>query len=147
METAPVQRPLTLILPVKSEEAYEQLHGLLTQIQSMPPNQNPINVALDKTGIVHFARFTFIDKTRLGVFTSYDGDLDSYLNDFAIHVGPLLDQVFEFVDGAPPRPVLEHRQEFIDFVKQHDLPVLQWYSAYPTMTVLDIQALADKVGP
>ena len=146
-QSKPVQSPLTLMMTIKSEEAYEQLHALLTQIQSMPEDQNPISVALTKIGIVHFARFTFLENnTKLGVFTTYDGDLDSYLHDFANEIGPLLDQVFEFIQDAPPAPISEHREEFFKYVKDNDKFVLQWYSAYPNLTVLDIKALEASQG-
>jgi len=80
-ELKPVQNPLTLIMKIKSSADYEQLNQLLQQIQSLPPAQNPIAVALTKIATVHFARFAFFENnTKLGVITSYDGDFDTYIN-------------------------------------------------------------------
>lgn len=40
---------------------------------------------------------------------------------------------------APPLPVREHRTEFLAYVSEHDVaPVGTFYSAYPSLTVLDI---------
>lgn len=67
----PVQNPLTLIMKIKSEADYKELHQKLLQIQSLPPSQNPIVIALTKIGTVHFARFTFLENnTKLAVITS-----------------------------------------------------------------------------
>jgi hypothetical protein len=141
-ERQPVQSPLTLIMTIKSPQDYEQAYALLTQIQSLPEEQNPISRALTEIGTVHFARFTFLEEgAKLGVFTTYDGDLDTYLREFATAVGPILDQFLGFVDGAPPTPVREHVEEFSSYVKANNLTCLQWYSAYPDLTVLDIKAL------
>ena len=37
-----VQNPLTLIMKIKSDTAYQELKALLNQIQSAPPDRNPI---------------------------------------------------------------------------------------------------------
>ena len=51
---APVANPLTLVMTIKSEKDYQALHQLLEGMQKLPPDKNPIRVALDKLGIVHF---------------------------------------------------------------------------------------------
>src|SRR3954466_286049 len=69
-----VQNPLTLVMTIKSPADYAQLNGLLQQIQSAPPEKNPIRGALDKLKSVHFARFVFLaNNTQLAVITTYDG--------------------------------------------------------------------------
>jgi hypothetical protein len=139
----PVQNPLTLIMTIKSPADYEQLNGLLQHIQSLPPTQNPIAAALGKIGTVHFARFVFLENnTKLAVITTYDGDFATYINEFVNEIGEVFNQLLAHMDGAPPLPVQEHRQEFLKYVQDNDIPALQpFYSAYPTATVLDIQAL------
>ena len=37
-----VQNPLTLVMTITSPADYAQLNGLLQQIQSAPPEKNPI---------------------------------------------------------------------------------------------------------
>ena len=136
----PVQNPLTLIMTFKSPQDFEELRAKLTQIQSLPPDQNPLNQALISTGIVHFARFVFLENnTKLGVFTAYDGSLDAYVNAFVDKVGKVFDLLLSHMADAPPLPVEQHRDEFLAYIKAHDLPVIEpFFSAYPTLTVLDI---------
>ncbi len=136
----PIQNPLTLVMPIASEEAYQQLDQELLKVQSLPAEQNPIVVALTKIATVHFARFVFLENnTRLAVITSYDGDFDKYIMDFVDHIGDVFDMLLQFMADAPPLPVREHRQEFLDYVRSHDLRGIEpFYSAYPRSTVLDI---------
>jgi hypothetical protein len=87
----------------------------------------------------------FVDETRLAVITTYDGDFDAYINDFVDHIGEVFNTLLQHMDGAPPLPVQQHRQELLDYVRRHDLQCLPpFYSAYPQRTVLDI--LADPTG-
>jgi len=143
---SPVQNPLTLIMKIKSQADYEQLNQILQHIQSLPPTENPVAVALTKIATVHFARFTFLENnTKLGVITSYDGDFDTYINEFIDQIGEVFNQLLAHMENAPPLPVQKNRKEFLQYVKDNDMPILQpLYSAYPTLTVLDILALADK---
>jgi hypothetical protein len=135
-----VQNPLTLIMTLKSPEDFEQLNQQLTQIQSLPPDQNPLNQALIATGMVHFARFVFLENnTKMGVITSYDGSLAAYVNAFIDKVGKIFDLLLSHMADAPPLPVEQHRQEFLAYIQAHDVPVVEpFFSAYPTLTVLDI---------
>ncbi|MEO6195149.1 MAG: hypothetical protein ABIS20_19195 [Thermoanaerobaculia bacterium] len=135
-----VQNPLTLIMTLKSPEDFEQLNQQLRQIQSLPPDQNPLNQALIATGMVHFARFVFLENnTKMGVITSYDGSLAAYVNAFIDKVGKIFDLLLAHMADAPPLPVEQHRQEFLAYIQAHDVPVIEpFFSAYPTLTVLDI---------
>ncbi len=146
-DAAPIQSALTLVMPIKPGEAAEQLRQALQAVQSLPRDQNPIMVALDKLGTVHFARFALLENdTRLAVITSYDGDFDSYINDFINEIGDVFNALFSFIDDAPPLPVQSHREDFMRYVREHDAGAIPpFYSAYPTATVLDIQdALAAQ---
>jgi len=57
----PVQSPLTLIMTIRSPEDFQALNARIHEIQSAPPEKNPIWIALDKLKIVHFARFVFLE--------------------------------------------------------------------------------------
>jgi hypothetical protein len=140
-----MQNPLTLVMPIKSPEDFEKLHQTLMQVQAAPPEQNPIMVALNKIATVHFARFVFLENnTRLAVITTYDGDFDRYINDFVDNIGHVFDMLLQFMADAPPLPVAEHREEFLQYVRDHDLRCVEpFYSAYPELTVLDIQTAAE----
>lgn len=141
---APVQQPLTLVMPVRPE-ASATLRAELEQLQALPREHNPVITALDDIGTVHFARFVFLDDEHLAVITTYDMDFERYIMDFVDHIGPVFDQLLRHMTDSPPLPVQRHREEFLDYVRRHDLRCLgPFYSAYPERTVLDIRA--DDAG-
>ncbi len=145
-DTKPVQTPLTLVMTIKSEEDAKALQELLAHIHSLPPEQNPIVVALEEIGTVHFARFTFLENnTKLAVITTFDGPFETYILDFVTKIGDIFDKLLEHMADAPPLPVHEHRKEFLQYVRDNDVPSLEpFYSAYPKLTVLDIKHLAAE---
>jgi hypothetical protein len=137
----PVQNPLTLVMTARSADDRRVLQEKLAVLQSLPREQNPVVAALDELATVHFARFVFLDDARLAVITTYDGDFESYINEFVDHIGDVFNDLLQHMDDAPPLPVQRHRQEFLDYVRRHDLQCLPpLYSAYPSRTVLDILA-------
>jgi hypothetical protein len=135
-----VQQPLTLVMPVRPE-ARRALRAEVEKLQALPRADNPVITALDAIGTVHFARFVFLDDDRLAVITTYDGDFDRYIMDFVDHIGPVFDLLLQHMADPPPLPVQQHPDEFLDYVRRHDLACLPpFYSAYPTRPVLDIRA-------
>jgi hypothetical protein len=141
-----VQNPLTLVMRIKSPQDFQELEARIRQIQSAPPERNPIWLALDKLKIVHFARFVFLENnTRLAIITTYDGSFEDYLNEFIDEIGDVFNALLQHMDEAPPLPVQRNRDAFHQYVKAHDLGCIQpFYSAYPRATVLDIQAALDE---
>ena len=137
-----VQSPLTLVMNIRSPAAFEELHALLSQIQSAPPVKNPIWLALNKLANVHFARFVFLNNnTQLAVITTYDGSFDSYINEFVDTIGDVFNALLQRMSDAPPLPVQQNRDAFLAYVRANDLRCIEpFYSAYPSSTVLDIQA-------
>jgi hypothetical protein len=142
-----VASPLTLVMDIKSKEDYSKLKARIEELQSLPPEKNPIINALNQIGTVHFARFVFLSEQQLAVITTYDGDFDRYIDAFVNSIGKLFDEILQHMKDAPPLPVSEHRKEFLDYIKKHDIPAVQpFYSAYPTLRVLDILELQKKKG-
>jgi hypothetical protein len=141
-----VQSPLTLIMTIKSTSDYDQLAALLQQIQSAPPEKNPIWVALNELKTVHFARFVFLEKnTKLAVITTYDGSFEDYINEFIDEIGDVFNALLAHMDGAPLLPVQKNRKAFLDYVRANDLRGIEpFYSAYPKATVLDILDALDQ---
>jgi hypothetical protein len=141
-----VQNPLTLVMPIKSAADFTALAGLLHKIQSAPPEKNSIWVALNKLKTVHFARFVFLDhNAKLAVITTYDGSFEDYINEFIDEIGDVFNALLAHIADAPPLPVQQHRQAFLDYVKQNDLRAIEpFYSAYPQATVLDIHAALEQ---
>jgi hypothetical protein len=135
------QRPLTLVMPVISPAHAVALRQTIEQLAGSA--QNPIATALDALHSVHFARFVLLeDDTRLAVITSYDGERDRYIMEFIEALGPVFDKLLECVEGAPPTPVQQHRDEFVQYVADHDVASIgSFYSAYPELAVNDILAL------
>ncbi len=55
-----------------------------------------------KVGTLHDMRFAFFDDdTRILFATTYDGDWDTYINDFATKIPDLMDLLFQSVEGWP----------------------------------------------
>ena len=133
-------------MTIKSEDDFKQLSALLTQIQSAPPEKNPIWVALNNLKTVHFARFVFLENhTKLAVITTYDGTFEDYINEFIDAIGDVFNALLAHMKDASPLPVQKYRAEFLEFVRAHDLRAIEpFYSAYPTATVLDIHAALEE---
>jgi len=132
-------------MTIKSADDFTALSALLHKIQSAPLEQNPIWRALNKLNTVHFARFVFLEhNTKLGVITTYDGSFEDYVNEFIDEIGEVFNALLAHMADAPPLPVQQNRQEFLDYVRANDLRGIEpFYSAYPQATVLDIQAALD----
>ena len=82
-----------------------------------------IELKLRESEHVHFAQFLFIENdTKLALFTVYDRDFDSYIEHFALKVGPLFDRIFEHIEDAPPMPVNEFPKEFVDTIRRYNAP-------------------------
>ena len=144
----PVQTPLTLIMKIKSPENYQALRQMLDHLQSLPDTDNPIRAALNRVATVHFARFVFLENnTKLAIITTFDGDFDTYIKDFVEQISDVFNRLLAHMEDAPPLPVEKYREEFGAYIKKYDAPSLQpFYSAYPDLTVLDIQAMAEAQG-
>jgi hypothetical protein len=142
-----VANPLTLIMTIKSEADFIALKGIIEQMQALPPSQNPINQAMTEIGTVHFARFVFIDNTRLAVITTYDGNFDEYIMRFVDKIGHIFDLLLVHMKDAPPTPVREHAAEFLAYISKNDLKsVGPLYSAYPKLTTQEILKIQKKAS-
>ena len=136
-----MQNTLCLVLTLKSPADYEALVGILPIVKGQVDN----SFAQVKT--VHFARVVFLDNnTKVAVITEFDGDFDQYVRDFAQAVGPVFDTLFAHTAEAPPLPVEDpqNQQAFVDFSKQYNITPAYFYSAYPDLTVINIQNLQNQ---
>jgi hypothetical protein len=137
-----VASPLTLVMNIKSLSDYGELKALVHGLQALPPDKNPIVTALTRLKTVHFARFVFLSESQLAVITTYDGSFDDYIDAFVNEIGGVFDKLLAHMKDAPPLPVSDHREEFLAYIKQHDLTcVPPFYSAYPDLKVQDILTL------
>ena len=101
--------------------------------------------SLELLATVHFARFVFLENnTKLGVITTYDGSFDTYINEFVDEIGDVFNALLAHMSDAPPLPVQQNRQAFLDYVRKNDLRAIEpFFSAYPKATVLDIRAAIE----
>jgi hypothetical protein len=101
------------------------------------------NLAGVKT--IHFARWVFLDGRRRMFFaSSYDGSLESYMDDFIDKISWGLNIVFSNGFGYPRARFLVFggaRDElaFKDFLRRNMARVRVWYAPYGNLTALNIQ--------
>jgi hypothetical protein len=119
----------TLILPLKPGGA-ERMRKKFEKVSNDEQQSNA-----DRIGTLHDMRFVIFDNdTRLLFASTFDGDWDPYINDFATIVPDQIDYDFEEVEGYPGI----HSPEIKDFIVKHQVPAISFYSAYPNATVRDL---------
>jgi hypothetical protein len=118
----------TLILPLKpggAERMRKKFEAVKDQEQSNA----------DRIGTLHDMRFVIFDNdTRLLFASTFDGDWDVYINDFATIIPDQIDFDFEEVEGYPGI----HSPNIKDFIVKHQVSATSFYSAYPNATVRDV---------
>jgi hypothetical protein len=121
---------LTLITPFVAGGA-KRLRGLLHLLEG---NFR----AADKVGTLHDMRFVFLDNdTRLLFATAYDGDWDTYIDDFVTKIPTELDMFFCNVEGYPGI----HHPTIKDFIVKHQVAAEGWYVGNPDLTVAETRRL------
>lgn len=99
---------------------------------------------LTRVRTIHFARWVLLDDKRRVLFASnYDGDLESYMDDFINKVGWGLNLVFSNGVGWPRTRWLikegaEHEQRFKYYLRRHQYHTDVWYKAYPDLSAVDL---------
>lgn len=94
-----------------------------------------------KVGTVHDMRFVIFDNDKKILFcTAYDGDWDTYIDDFATKIPELMDLLFANVEGWPGI----HSNEVKDFIANHQLTADGWYVDAPYLTVVETRQLQAK---
>jgi hypothetical protein len=128
----------TLLLPLKPGGAERMRKKMSDTIRSQ--DQRPA----DRIGTLHDMRFVIFDNdTRLLFASTYDGDWDPYINDFATIIPDDIDYDFSEVEGYPGI----HSPDIKDFIVKHQVTATYFYSAYPDATVRDVwKALKIKGG-
>lgn len=96
----------------------------------------------DKIGTLHDMRFVFLDDDKKMIFaTTYDGDWDAYIDDFATKMPDSLDVIFSACEGWPGI-----RDPHIkDWIVKYQIPAAGWYVATPDLTVAETRRL-QRVG-
>ena len=119
---------LTVVVPMKE--------GGAARLRAILAAQGGRFALADTVGSVHDMRFVFLDgDTRLLFATAYDGDWESYINDFATLIPDALDLLFSEVLGWPGI----HSPEVKDYIAKYQITASAWYVAYPDATVAEIR--------
>jgi hypothetical protein len=95
----------------------------------------------DRVGTLHDMRYVLLDDDTFLFATTYDGDWDPYIDDFATIIPDDLDVVFSNCEGWPGvrNPAVK------DFIVKHQVPASGWYVGNPNLTVRDTRKL-EKIG-
>ncbi len=136
---------LTVIAPLKP--------GGADRLRSLFKLMNGYFGAADRVGTVHDMRFVFLPGDEQMLFaTAFDGDWDSYIDDFATQIPVEMDLLFSEVEGWPGI----HDPSVKDFIVEYQHTAEGWYVASPDLTVADtrraqkkaeiVDELLDKVG-
>jgi hypothetical protein len=97
---------------------------------------------------IHFARWVVIDGGKTLLFLSnYDGSWENYLDDFIDLASPGLTAIWSNTVGFPRSYFLvgggaRDENLFKTMTRQSQVPSLAWYSAYPDLSVQNIQTNA-----
>ena len=96
----------------------------------------------DKVGTLHDMRFVFFDDdTRLIFATTYDGDWDAYIDDFATKIPDYLDIIDSAWEGWPGIRSPQAK----DYLAKHQVSAEGWYVASPNLTVAETWRL-ERIG-
>jgi len=95
---------------------------------------------------IHFARWVPVDDGRRLIFaSSYDGTLESYMDDFIDRLSWGLNAVFSNGSGYPSTRWLilggaKDETAFKNYLRNHQIVTPVWYSAYDTLPARNIDA-------
>ena len=92
-------------------------------------------------GTLHDMRFAFVGDTQLIFATTYDGDWDPYINDFATKMPDVLDVIFSACENWPG--IRDPRIK--DWIVKFQIPAAGWYVANPNLTVAETRRL-ERIG-
>jgi hypothetical protein len=130
-----VMSPASLVLPVKSWLQVAELDAIVQLTTKKSIDES------DTVGTLHFARWVNLhDHNQISFFSSFDGSLRKYIEDFAKYMGPTFDLLFKHVVNAPPIPVQKNVDAFYEWIVANNIQVSGYYAAYPTLSVQDIRS-------
>ena len=90
----------------------------------------------ERVSTLHDMRFVIMDNdTRMLFATAYDGDWDTYINDFATKIPDLMDLLFASFEGWPgiASPSVK------DYIANSQITATAWFVANPQVTVVDVR--------
>ena len=117
--------------------------------EKLPPLMPELFRANDAIGTIHYSRFAVLSEKTLLFLGDFDGEFAQLMADLAKLAGPVFDAIFQYVDNAPPIPVANNVDEFVEWMASRLVDAVNLYTAYPGVTAKEIRALAsaaDVVG-
>ena len=130
----------TLIMKLKPGGA-ERLRKKLASDSNLANSEESL---MDRVGTVHDLRFTIFDNdTRLLFASTFDGDWDAYIDDFASQIPDAIDLIFGEAEDYPGI----RNPNIKDYIVKNQVTSTFFYSAYPDASVRDIRkAMKVKSG-
>jgi hypothetical protein len=130
----------TLIMKLKPGGAERLRKNLAADSKFANKNE----AVIDRVGTLHDMRFLIFDNdTKLLFASTFDGDWDPYIDDFATLIPDQIDLAFGESEGYPGI----HSPDIKDWIVKHQVTSAYFYSAYPNASVRDIwKALKIKGG-
>jgi hypothetical protein len=120
---------LTIIVPLVPGGAKR----LRTFLQLLGGNLSP---GATKVGTLHDMRFVFFDNdTRMLFATSFDGDWDTYIDDFVTLIPDYLDIIDSAWEGWPGIRSPGAK----DYLVKHQITAEGWFVANPELSLAEIQ--------
>jgi hypothetical protein len=124
---------LTIIVPLAAGGA-KRLRAFL---QLLGGNLSP---GASKVGTLHDMRFVFFDNdTRMLFATSFDGDWDTYIDDFIALIPDYLDIIDSAWEGWPGIRAPGAK----DYLVKHQITADGWFVANPELTLAEIDHLKN----
>jgi hypothetical protein len=114
--------------------------------EQLPPLMPALFQASDAIGTIHYSRFTVLSERALLFLGDFDGEFSALMGDLAKQAGPVFDAVFEHVVDPPATPVADNANAFVEWAAEHLASPVNLYTAYPSVTVKEIKALASAAG-
>jgi hypothetical protein len=153
-----LQNHLATVTPLKPGRLRRYALGAVLRLISIAARTYFNHGRLATIRCIHFGRFVILENpARLLFIGNYDGGFAAYLGAFSSVLGTTA--VWSNTQGLPRSYYLagegaRDEQRFKAFGRRSQVPTLGWFSAYPTLSVQDIdaatatrEALARAVGP
>jgi hypothetical protein len=101
-----------------------------------PSREQKRRDALRDIGTIHDARHAIFDNDTRYLFASvFDGDWDTYIDDFATtDIANVFSEVFQFTEGFPGITDPNVKEWFV----AHQVPAVSFTSAYPDLTTKQV---------
>jgi|GEM_PF-103167 len=92
---------------------------------------------------IHFARWAFLGKGQVLFLSNFDSSWQSYLGDFIDKASSGLTAVWSNTYGYPRtrwllRAGSRDAARFLAWTRHHQLPTAVWYSAYPALSIVNL---------